>query len=126
MGGVGSLLTAESYQLAWLAYGGATLGALLILFFWTRSWIPGGLRVVLFLVFAALALTPAHPAPDVQTWAPAIVVAGFELLTNGTDAALRPLRSVLAAEAIAVALCLLGWLLVRVARRRHAGPAEND
>jgi hypothetical protein len=118
------LLTAESYQTAWLAYVAATLGALLIMYFWTRNWIPRGLRLVLFLVLAALVLTPAHPAPDVQSWAPAIVVAGFELLTDGTEAALRPLRSVLAAEAIAVALCLLGWLLVRVTRRR-AGPAGD-
>ena len=117
------MLTAESYQMAWLAYVGATLGALLILFFWTRNWIPQGLRLVLVLVLAALALSPAHPAADVQTWAPAIVVAGFELLTNGVEAALRPLRSVLAAEAIAGALCLLGWLLLRIARRR-AEPAQ--
>lgn len=120
------MLTAESYQMAWLAYGGATFGALLILFFWTRNWIARWLRLVLVLVLGALLLSPAHPAPDVQTWAPAIVVAGFELLTSGTEAALRPLRSVLAAEAIAVALCLLGWLLARIWRRRHAGPVETD
>jgi hypothetical protein len=105
------LLTADSYELAWMAYGAATLGALLILYLWFGGVMSRGLRLSLVLMLGALALTPAHPAPDVQSWAPAIVVAGFELLTSGVDAALRPLRSVLAAEAIVVALCLLGWLI---------------
>ncbi len=120
------MLNAESYELAWMAYAGATLGALLVLYFGFGGFLSRGPRLCLVLVLGALALTPAHPAPDVQTWAPAIVVAGFELLTDGVDAAMRPLRSVIAAEAIVVALCLLGWLLSRLLRREPAEAATSD
>ena len=104
------MLTAESYQTAWVAYGAATVGAVGLLYFWVGDRLSHGTRLCLALMLALLALTPAHPAPDVQTWAPAVVVAGFELLTSGVEAALRPLRPVLIAEALLLALCLLTGL----------------
>ncbi len=114
------MLSPESYQSAWLAYAGATLAALLILYLWVGPRLSHGWRLSLALILAALALTPAHPAADVTTWAPAIFVTFFELLTSGTEAAARPLRSLLIALGMALALCLLGWLAVRMLRRAPA------
>ncbi len=107
------MLTPESYQMAWLFYIGATLAALLILYFWVGPRMSRGARLAWALLLGALALTPAHPSPDIQTWAPAIFVTGFELLTSGTEAAARPLRSLLIALAMVFAVCLLGWLAFR-------------
>ena len=122
------MLTPESYQTAWLVYAGAALLALAYLYFWIGPRLGSGARLALLLVLAGLALTPAYPAADYsETWAPAIFVAGFELLTNGTEAAVRPLRSLAAAEAMALGLCVLGWLGYRLFRRKPpAGPAESD
>ncbi len=111
------MLSPESYHTAWLAYAAATFGAILVLYLWVGSRLSHGLRLTLGLILAALALTPAHPAPDAQTWAPAIFVVFFELLTTGTEAAARPLRSLLIAQGMALALCLVGWLLLRSLRR---------
>lgn len=119
------MVTAESYEMAWWAYGAATIGALVILYFWVGGLMSRGLRLSIALMLGAAALTPAHPAPDVQTWAPAVIVAGFELLTGGVEAALQPLRSVLVIEALVLALCLLGWLALRLLRREDtAAEAE--
>jgi hypothetical protein len=111
------LLTAESYETAWIAYGAATAGAVVILYFWVGNRLSRGLRLSLALMLAVLALTPAHPAPDIQTWAPAVVVAGFELLSSGLEAALRPLRSLLIAEALLLVVCVLVWLVLGRLRR---------
>ena len=45
------------------------------------------LRPLLVLLSAALLLTPAFPQPGVDTMAPALIVAGFEFLLNGPEAA---------------------------------------
>ncbi len=117
------MLSPESYQTAWLFYAGATMGAILILYLWVGSRLSHGVRLALALILAALALTPAHPGADTQTWAPAIFVVFFELLTTGTEAAARPLRSLLIAQGMALALCLLGWVLFR-SLRRSPDPAD--
>ncbi|MDJ0878983.1 MAG: hypothetical protein QNI86_10255 [Halieaceae bacterium] len=108
------MLSPDSYHTAWLAYGLATLAALVILYLWVGPRMSRGWRLALGLLLAALALTPAHPAPDVDTWAPAIFVTFFELLTSGAEAAARPLRSLLIAVGMALALCLLGWVASRL------------
>ena len=112
------MLTPESYQTAWLFYALAALGGLAYLYFLLRNHLSRGARVALVLILAGLVLTPAHPAEDIKTWAPALFVAGFELLTSGAEAAARPARSLVAAEAIAVGLCLLGWIAHRLLGRK--------
>ena len=97
------MLTAESYMTAWLVYAVAAAGVLLCLHLSWLGRLPGPARLSVLLVFAVLMLTPAHPADDVDTWAPAIVVAGFDLLTDGVDAALARGR-------LLGALCLLALL----------------
>jgi hypothetical protein len=118
------VLTPESYQVAWLVYGAASLAALLYLFFVLASRFNAATRIALILLLAGLVLTPAHPGEDIKTWAPAIFVTGFELMTSGVEAAARPLRSLVAAEALALALCVLLWLarlLLRLMRGSRSG-----
>ena len=114
------MLSPESYHSAWLAYGGATLAALLILYLWVGSRLSHGWRLTLALILGTLALTPSHPAQDVETWAPAIFVTFFELLTHGAEAAARPLRSLLIALGMALALSLLVWVATRLLRKTPA------
>ena len=82
--------------------------------------------LALGLVGAALLLTPAYQGPDADTMAPALVVAAFEWLTNGPEAAdhaVRPLLVALAgAGGMGVLILLLGWLV----KRRKRGDAETD
>ena len=118
------MLTPESYQTAWLVYGAATLFALAYLYFWVGQRISRGGRLALVLILAGLALTPAYPGADsTETWAPALFAAAFELLANGTEAAARPARSLLAAESMVMGLCIVGWLVSRLLQRgRRPGP----
>ena len=107
------MLTTDSYMFAWAVYALATVAALLLFNLWLRSSLGGLARFTLLLVVAAMALTPAHPDASVTTWAPAIFVAGFDLLTLGPESALRPLRPIL----IMMAVALLAGLVVTVTRR---------
>jgi hypothetical protein len=107
------VLDAESYQNAWLAYTAATLGALLVLYLWIGSRWSRVTRLGWALLLGALALAPAHPDLETTTWAPAIFVTAFEMFTHGTDAALRPARSLISGAALAIAL----WLLMALAGR---------
>ena len=92
------MLDESSYMTAIYVYIGAACMALLCLLWWLRrSWRPSWLALFL-LVSAALLLTPAYPQPGVPTMAPAIVVAAFQMLTEGVEAAqhaLKPLGAML-------------------------------
>ena len=110
------MLTPESYQMAWLVYLGAAVAGLAYLFFFIGSGMSRGARLAIILLLAGLVLTPAHPAEDIGTWAPAIFVSGFELLVSGPEAASRPARSLLAGEMLALAIIIIGWLAYRVFR----------
>jgi hypothetical protein len=101
------LLTDQSYVAAWLIYIAATVVALLILNAWTANSVNVTLRTTVLLVLAALALAPSHPQRDGSGWAPAFFVAGFDVLTDGLELAMRSLRSLLAGVAIALVLSLL-------------------
>ena len=115
------MLDVESYQNAWLAYTAATLGALLVLYLWIGSRWTRVTRLGWALLLGALALAPAHPDIETTTWAPAVFVTFFEMFTNGTDAAVRPARSLISGAALALAL----WLLMALARRFLHRPAAD-
>lgn len=104
------MLTAESYVMAWAVYLAATLAGLLFFYIWISPAMSraGGLTLVLLL--AVLALTPARPDADLGTWAPAVIVAAFDLLTDGVEAAMRSLRPMLIMSALTLALCLFIFL----------------
>jgi len=68
--------------------------------------------VLVVLLGAALLLTPAYPKDGVDTLAPALIVASFQLLTEGFEAAGHALRPLGFMSALAVALALLLGLTV--------------
>ncbi len=110
------MLTESSYLMAMYAYVGAAVILLLFLAWWLRkSWRAGWICFVV-LVGAALMLTPAYPDDGITTLAPALVVAGFQLLTDGMESAVHALRPLGTAVGVAVAVSLL--LSLTLFRRR--------
>jgi hypothetical protein len=104
------------------AYVGAAVVLLLCLAWWLRkSWRAGWICLVV-LLGAALMLTPAYPDDGVTTLAPAIIVAGFQLLTEGVEAAGHALRPLGTAVGVAVAVSLL--LSLTLFRRRIPAAAS--
>ncbi|MEP0202641.1 MAG: hypothetical protein ABJ084_00845 [Halioglobus sp.] len=108
------MLTEESYLAAIYVYCGAAFVALLLLVWWLRkSWRPAWL-VFGFLSGAALLLTPAYPQSGTDTLAPAAIVAGFQLLTDGLESAEHALRPLLFMLALAAGISLfLRFTLLR-------------
>ena len=84
------MLTEASYHTAIYAYTGAALVALLSLVWWLRRSWSRAWRLLLLLAGAALLLTPAYPQEGVDTLAPALVVAAFQILTDGVDSGISP------------------------------------
>jgi len=123
------LLTEASYQSALYAYAGAAMLALLLMVFWLRrSWGRGWL-LFLFLGGAALLLTPAYPQDGVDTLAPALIVASFQMLTEGPDSAMHAIRPLGAMLALAVVLTLLiRFTLLRGSQKSETNesPASGD
>ena len=112
------MLTEESYRLAWLVYSAASAGLLLSLWPFLRRF-GGPTRLTVLLLCCVLVMLPARPEETAETFAPAVVVAGFDLLTHGPEAAAvsaRPL-AILAAGAFVPGL---GWALIRRLRRRKS------
>jgi hypothetical protein len=102
------VLDESSYLTAMYLYCGSACLAILCLLWWLRrSWRPAWLAFSALLA-AALLLTPAYPQDGISTLAPALIVAAFQILTQGPEAAehaLRPLAFMLGL-AIVVALLL--------------------
>ena len=112
------MLTESSYLTAIYIYSGAALVALLYFAWcmrrrWRAAWIA-----FLVLLGAALLMTPAFPREDVDTMAPALIVAGFALFTEGFDGARHALRPLAFASGLAVVIAIL--LRLTVFRRRTA------
>ena len=77
------------------------------------------------LLVAALLLTPAYPREGVTTLAPALVVAAFQMLTEGPDAAEHALRPLAMMCGLALGLsALLGLTVFR--RRAVSDPPETE
>lgn len=109
------------YLAAILIYVGSALIALLAMAWWLRhSWRPVWIWL-LVLVGAALLLTPAYPHEGIATLAPALVVAAFQLLTAGPDAAQHAFRPLAVALGLAVLITLfLRFVLLRNRREISA------
>lgn len=120
------MLTESSYLTALYTYVGAALALLLCLGWWLgRHWRAGWVALVV-LLGAALLLTPAFPRDGVTTLAPALVVAGFQLATEGPEAAEHALRPLVAMSGIAVVLSLLlGFTVFRRRRPPTPPPAQE-
>lgn len=114
------MLTESTYLLGLYLYLGAAGILVLYTAWWSwRSWRPFWAALVV-LIMAALLLTPAYPGPDVDTLAPALVVAGFQLMTEGPEAAQHAIKPLLFMLAVGATTALL--LQVLVFRKRGRAP----
>ncbi|TGD73573.1 hypothetical protein E4634_11145 [Mangrovimicrobium sediminis] len=115
------MLSEESYHVALAAYLAAGVLAMLLLAWWLgRRW-PNGWTALLVLLCGALLLTPAYPREGVETFAPALVVAAFQMLTSGVESAQHALRPLAFACGLAVVLALI--LRFTLLRPRRPAPA---
>lgn len=120
------MLTESSYLTAIYAYSGAALLAVLFLAWWLgRRW-PSGWVALLVLLAAALLLTPAFPQPGVDTMAPALIVATFEFLLHGPEAAQHAIKPLAIACGLAVVLAIALRLTLLRPRKTGAKPAQDD
>ena len=118
------MLSETSYLTAIYVYIGTALALLLCLAWWLRGrWRAGWIALVV-LLGAALLLTPAYPKEGVSTLAPALVVAAFQVFTEGFEAADHALRPLAAMSGVAVALALLLGLTI-FRRRRSRKPGKT-
>ena len=120
------MLSESSYMTALYVYIGAALLIVLYLGWWlARHW-SAGMTAFAVLLAAALLLTPAYPREGVDTFAPALVVAAFQWVTQDMAAAMHALRPLAFACAVATVLALLlrFTLLRRSAGRKVDKPAS--
>ncbi|MDH5173497.1 MAG: hypothetical protein OEW92_13840, partial [Gammaproteobacteria bacterium] len=85
------MLSESSYLTALYFYIGAGLATMLYLCWVLRHW-NTGLVALLVLLAGALLLTPAYPKDGVDTLAPALIVAVFQLITEGVEGARHALK----------------------------------
>jgi hypothetical protein len=116
------VLNESSYLIAIYVYVGAALVMLLYLAWWLgRHWRAGWVALAV-LLSAALLLTPAYPKAGVDTMAPALIVAAFQIATHGVEAAIHALRPLIFMSGVAVVLSLLlSFTLFRRRRVRSSG-----
>jgi hypothetical protein len=101
------VLSESSYLTALYVYIGAALGILLLLGWWlSRHWSAGMVSLAVLLSGAVL-LTPAYPREGVETFAPALIVAGFQWVNEGREGAMHALKPLLVVSIAAVVLALL-------------------
>jgi hypothetical protein len=110
------VLSESSYLTAIFSYTAAACASLLYIGWWLSRYWSAAWVAFAVLILAALLLTPAHPNADVPTYAPALLVAVFETLTYGPEAARHALRPLGVMAAIALALAI--GLRLLVFRRR--------
>lgn len=116
------MLTTESYYIAWTVYLLAALGFLIVVRGWLLQKLSPAAMVTLLLLLAAWMLTPALPVSDAQTYAPAVVVAGFDLLTHGPEAFTRALKPLLWMSALALILGAVSFLFQRIRQSSRQKP----
>jgi hypothetical protein len=101
------VLSESSYLTAIYTYVGAAVALLIYLTwvlsrYWGKAWVT-----LVVLICAALLLTPAHPDAEISTFAPALIVAVFEGLINGPEAAQHAIKPLTYLLALALLLSLL-------------------
>ncbi len=112
------MLSESSYLTAMYAYiGAASLFLLYLTWVLSRYWRAPWVALAV-LVCAALLLTPAYPDAQISTMAPALVVAVFEGLINGPEAARHAIRPLLLMTGLALGLSVV--LALTVFRKRQA------
>jgi CDP-diglyceride synthetase len=111
------VIDAGSYKIAVAVYLGC---AALLLVLLARWWAfrGGSLRVFVWCLLAALALTPTPV--EQGSLAPAVIVGGFAVLTEGWESAAESMASLTIALLIALVASIL--IMVVRGRRRRGGP----
>lgn len=119
------MLDESSYLTAVYIYVGAAVISLIYLAWWlSRHWRPGWVALVVLLL-AALLLTPAYPKAGVSTMAPALIVAVFQIATQGVEAADHALRPLIFMSGVGVLFALLLNMTVFRRRRVHKAPPKK-
>lgn len=114
------MLSESSYHTALYIYIGSASFILIYLAWWlSRHWRAGWVALAVLLA-AALLLTPAYPNDTVNTMAPALIVAGFQMMTGGVEGAMHALRPLAFMSLVAVVLALL--LRITIFRRSPNAP----
>ena len=117
------MLDDSSYHTAIYTYVGSACAIMLLLGLWLgRHWRASWVVLVVLLA-GALLLTPTYPKSG-GTVAPALVVAAFEFMTNGYDAAAGAIRALAMMCGGAVLLSLL--LGLTVFRRKRPAPDSSE
>ncbi|MDG2048014.1 MAG: hypothetical protein P8J79_12445 [Halioglobus sp.] len=109
------MLDESSYVTAIYLYVGSAVVLLIYLAWWLRKHCSSSWVSLVVLLLASLLLTPAYPKAAVDTMAPALIVAVFELLTVGAEGTSEALRPIIFMAGVAVVLALL--LRITVFRR---------
>ena len=119
------MLSESSYLTALYVYCGAAMMIVLCLAWWFgRRW-PNGWVALLVLLSAALLLTPAYPRGGVDTLAPAFIVAGFQIATEGVESAQHALKPLAFACGFALILALL-LKVVFLRQGKSQAPAATE
>ena len=118
------MLSETSYLTAIYCYTGAAGIMLLYLAWWLRKHWSAAWVALVVLLGAALLLTPAYPGKEATTMAPALVVAAFQFMTDGPEAARIALKPLAIMSGTAVVLAFL--LGLTVFRRASKPAAENS
>ena len=125
------MLSESSYLAAIYVYVSAALIIMVYLSWWLgRHW-SSGMVALAVLLAGALLLTPAYPKEGVETFAPALIVAAFQMMNEGIEGAGHALRPLAFTSGIAVILALLLRVTVfrgpsRPARKRKASSKGNS
>ena len=99
-----------SYLIAWVVYVVAVIGLLKLYHRSLALSLPEDWRPIIWVLFAAIMLTPWPIDSDTWTPAPAIVATAFHLLSGFGIAALKSLFPVLVVATVA---CTSAWLVSR-------------
>lgn len=106
------MLSEESYLSGIYAYVGAASIVLIYMAWWLNRYWRASWVALVVLLLAALLLTPTNAGENITTFAPALIVAVFEALVHGPDAARPALRPLLAMMGLAAGIALILRLTV--------------
>ncbi len=117
------MLTATSYAVGLTVYVLSALLALVLANLWFLRNRSPALKVFLSLPLAALLLTPAYIEAGAETLAPALVVAAFQWLSQGPEAASHAVRPLVMFTGLGFALGAVAGALLWM---RNRGEGRGD
>lgn len=119
------MYTQEEYLYGWAFY---LLGVLMVMvcgWLWTARLRYGGLRMVLRSLVAVFLVAPWYASPDLDSLAPAWIIAVFEGIFEGGDAFWRAGLPLVAALSATLVLTLVVQLTIALMRKTPTeSPAE--